>query len=370
MLRRGGGGWTTNTAILALSYYYFERLVWKRFGPLVRDGQFDIVHRVTPLSPAIPSIIAKRCRQAGVPFVLGPLNGGLPWPREFTDARRRDREWLSYVRTAYRLLPGYRSTRRDASAILIGSGYTWSEMPEKWHSKSIYLPENGTELQGEREHVEHSGHGPLRIVFVGRLVALKGVDMLIEAAAPLIRSGVATLTIVGDGPELSALKQATVSLQIESGVHFAGWVDNARVHQILAEHDLLGFPSIKEFGGGVVLESMAAGVVPLVVAYGGPSELVTPDCGYLVQLGQREQIVKDLREVLELVARDPARLRQKAIAAKQRVREYFTWSSKVSQVLEVYRWVLGEHRQKPHFGMPLGIMPDPRTNAAAPTFAL
>jgi hypothetical protein len=53
------GGWTTKMAVTALTYRYFEHLVWKRFGPELAAGRWDIVHRLTPLSPTVPSIIAK-----------------------------------------------------------------------------------------------------------------------------------------------------------------------------------------------------------------------------------------------------------------------------------------------------------------------
>jgi hypothetical protein len=90
MLRRGNeAGWTTMQAIAPISYYYFERLVWKQFREQIKNRQFDIVHRLTPLSPTTPSILAKRCQRAGVPFVLGPLNGVVPWPSWFQQERRK-----------------------------------------------------------------------------------------------------------------------------------------------------------------------------------------------------------------------------------------------------------------------------------------
>src|SRR5688572_12295665 len=92
-----GRSWTTLTALQAFAYYAFERALWKRFGAAIAAHEYDVVHRITPLSPTIPSLLAARCKHVGVPFVLGPLNGGVPWPRGFDHVRRKEHEWLSYV---------------------------------------------------------------------------------------------------------------------------------------------------------------------------------------------------------------------------------------------------------------------------------
>lgn len=111
-----GKGWTTVMAFGALAYYSFEHEVWRQFGDRIKAGEFDLVHRLTPKSPTIPSPIAKRLAAVGTPFIIGPLGGGLPWPKGFRDRQHDEKEWLTYVRGLYKLLPGYRSTRRDASA--------------------------------------------------------------------------------------------------------------------------------------------------------------------------------------------------------------------------------------------------------------
>ena len=191
-LRGGKGkGWTTVTALGWPAYWEFERLVWKRFGEELRQGRYDLVHRLTPLTPTMPSRLATKCKRVGVPFMLGPLNGGVPWPRGFDDRRRAEKEWLSYVRNAFKLLPGYRSTRRDASAIVVASRDTLAQMPASCRDRCIYIPENGIDPERFGLVRERVAQLPLRCVFLGRLVPYKGADLLIKASAELISSSAA-----------------------------------------------------------------------------------------------------------------------------------------------------------------------------------
>ncbi len=352
-LRDGAGlGWSVSTALASLSYYYFEHLLWERFGDEIEAGEFDVVHRLTPLSPTIPSIVASRCKAAGVPFVLGPLNGGVPWPRQFRDVQRKEGEWLSYVRDVYKLLPGYRSTRDDAAAIIAGSEATLEQLPDHVRARCVYIPENAVDPRRFTRRVEGEVGSPLRVSFVGRLVPYKGADMLIEAAAPLVREGKVRLDIIGDGPELPRLLALREELGVERGVELPGWVAHEAVQDRLVESDVFAFPSVREFGGGVVLEAMALGVVPVVVDYAGPRELVTDDCGYRIPLGTREELIARLRERLESWVEDPSEIRPMGARARERALTLYSWEEKARQTRRVYDWVLGRG-EKPGFGIPL-----------------
>ena len=348
-----GLGWTSVSAFSALSYYRFEDLLWRRFGERLRRGDFDIVHRLTPLSPVTPSLLAARCRRIGVPFILGPLNGGLPWPPGYDRVRLREREWFSYLRPAYKLLPRHRSTLTDAAAVIAGSRSTWSEIVGKCRDRCIYIPENAIDPVRFPPPKARRPSDRLRAVFLGRLVPYKGPDMLLEAAAPMIRDGKLRLTFIGDGPMRADLEQTVRSLGLQEAVTFSGWVDQREVHRHLDEADVLAFPSIREFGGAVALEGMASGAVPIVMDYGGPAELVTDECGYQIPMGARSEIIERLRALTLAICRDPAQLAPRREAGYRRVLASFTWAAKARQVLEIYRWVLGGRPGKPDFGMPL-----------------
>lgn len=341
ILRMGKGkGWTITTALNALSYPYFEHLVWRRFGDDIRAGAYDLVHRVTPLSPTVASPIAVKIAAAGVPFVLGPLNGGVPWPKGFDAERRREREWLSYVRSAYKLNPLRGRSLAAAAAILAGSRHTETEIPAAFRSKTIWLPENGIDPERFNLVAPQDLSGPLRACFIGRLVPYKGPDMLLEAIAPLAKAGRLILDMIGDGPMRNDLQAQARKLGIESAVTFHGNLAHEAVQNVAVQANLLTFPSIREFGGGVVLEAMALGIVPMIVDYAGPGELVSKATGFKIPIGSRDQIVTRLQTALEEVLADPSVLPELAQAARARALRDFTWSAKARQIAQIYDWVL------------------------------
>ena len=353
MLRMGEGkGWTTLQAFQSLTYPYFSHLVWQRFGDDIKSGHYDIVHRITPMSPTAPSPIARKCEAAGVPFVIGPLNGGVPWPKQFGRERRREREWLSYVRGVYKLLPGRESTLAAADAIIVGSRHTESEIPDKFRDKCIYISESAVDLSRFSLPVKTGISKPLRACFIGRLVPYKGPHILIKAAAQLLRDGLLEIDIIGDGPMMEEIRKLIIREKVGHAVHLKGWVLHTKLQTIAANSDIFAFPSVREFGGTSILETMAIGLVPVIVDYGGPGENVIDGLGFKLPVTTREELVENLRATLCEIVADPEQLLEMRKRGRQWIEEKFTWERKAEQICEVYDWVLGHRSEKPD---PFGI---------------
>jgi glycosyltransferase involved in cell wall biosynthesis len=351
LIRGGQGkGWTTVQAIKSLSYPLFEHMIWKRFGKRIRAGEFDVVHRVTPLSPTSASIVAARCAKAGVPFVMGPLNGGVPWPEGYGKERQKEREWLSYVRNAYKLMPSIRRTWRTAAAIVVGSKHTRSELPPEAQAKSIFIPENAIDpARFGSARVDPERYARLSLCFIGRLVPYKGPDIAIIAAQDLLRSGAATLTVIGDGPMMAELKALAAELGVADAVRFTGWLAHGDVPAEAGKHGIFLFPSVREFGGGAVIEGMALGMIPIVANYGGPGEIVTDDSGFRLPIGPRESLIESARVLLTDMAAGRYDLATLAANGIERVGALFTWERKAAQLLDVYDWAAGKRPDKPEF---------------------
>jgi glycogen synthase len=153
------------------------------------------------------------------------------------------------------------------------------------------------------------------IVFMGRLVSDKGVDLLLQALAALKTEGhTPSLTIIGDGPERPMLQSLTTQLDLGRQVSFLGSIQKGR-GGIVAQHRIMAIPSVWEEPFGVVaLEGIASGCTLVASSGGGLRDAVGP-CGLLFPNGDKLALAVALRRLLaepvlceELVAKGPAHL--------------------------------------------------------------
>jgi len=123
----------------------------------------------------------------------------------------------------------------------------WVSVPARWS-----LPKGCEE---DREQ-------PLRLVAVGRQVPVKAFEVAIEAVALANQSAgrqLATLELIGDGPERQNLEALVKSMSLTHATKFSGWIENEQVWERLRDADALIVPSRFEPFGVVVLEALANG---------------------------------------------------------------------------------------------------------------
>ena len=328
-------------ALTAFGYPFslaFEWYAWRQLRRRIFAGEFDVVLRLLPMTPTLPSPFASFLRNGPIPFVIGPLNGGLRSAPGFS--RPDKKEWVWSLRSLYRYLPFARSTYRHAAAIIIASYHMRAQFGS-YRDKLFFVPENG--IAGSLCLDDSRSPRPgakLELIFVGGLVPRKACYLALRAAAPLLRKGLARFTVVGDGPERNRLDQLVKSLGIEESVSFCGWLKHAEVLECLRAADVLVIPAIREGGGGVIFEALATGAVPVILDYGGPGDIVHPEVGYKVPptneadvVSQMEKILGDLAGNRDLVQR----LRQQGMSY---ARECLTWQAKAQTTTRVLHWVV------------------------------
>lgn len=331
-----------SNALTAFGYPFaiaFEWCAWRRMRTRIRAGEFDVVLRLAPVISVMPSAFPFFLRNCSIPFIIGPINGGLPWPRGFSQADNQ-KGLIDSLRDMYRFLPFARSTYRRAAAIIGGSSHTCAEFAG-YGDKIFFIPENGVSrsLCSGSERRPRRGR-KLELVFAGGLVPYKACDLALRAAAPFLRNDLAHFTVAGDGPERGRLEQLTKSLGIEEAVTFCGMLSHIETMQRLRSADVLVFPSVREFGGGVVFEALALGVVPLVADFGGPGDIVHPGVGFKISLTSETDMVAQMEKVLAALINDSdllERLRQQGMSY---ARERLTWDAKAQDTTRVLDWAL------------------------------
>jgi N-acetyl-alpha-D-glucosaminyl L-malate synthase BshA len=173
------------------------------------------------------------------------------------------------------------------------------------------------------------------LMHISNFRPVKRVRDVVQTFARVRKALPSVLVFVGDGPERPAAEELVADLGLSRDVRFLGKVD--AVADLLRCADLFLLPSESESFGLAALEAMACGVPVVGTNVGGLPEVVTPDAGALVPLGDVDAMAEGALGLL----RDPARFRaarDAAIRAAQR----FSADRIVPQYEALYRQVLGQ----------------------------
>jgi glycogen synthase len=214
-------------------------------------------------------------------------------------------------------------------------------MPTEWLSTQLNLPNSvtiphGIVLPSPRIQSQRDSHRPL-IVFQGRLVSSKGVDLLLQAAAILrAENRNFELVIIGDGPERATLQNLAVRLDLASQVRFAGRLGDAEVEKISGKADIVVVPSMgAEVFGLVVAENMSRGQAVVASDLGAFVE-VLGNAGLTFPVGDFHTLAQRLRQLLDDAALAPSL----GLRARDRIRETYQSDQMVHRHAELYRQVL------------------------------
>lgn len=195
----------------------------------------------------------------------------------------------------------------------------------------IQVIPNGVEL--EAFGVEEREWEPARLLFVGRLVYQKGLDILLSALEGLVETPW-HLTLVGDGPRRDWLGARAAELGMGGQVELRGWQPRAALPEIYRRANLFVYPSRHEGMPNALLEAMASGLPAVATRIAGNEELIVDgETGLLVPPEDPTALRNALRKVLS-----QSDLRQRmGAAARQRVEANYSWEKAAEKYLKHIR---------------------------------
>jgi glycosyltransferase involved in cell wall biosynthesis len=185
--------------------------------------------------------------------------------------------------------------------------------------------------------------GPLRanlqlegkrvVVFTGRLVPHKGVDVLLDALAELPKDVV--LVLIGAGPRLPGLRARARRLEIEDRVRFCPNVSDSELPIYLALGHVFVFPSENRLEGFglAVAEAMAAGLPVVTADMPGVREVIEPGVeGLLAEPLLAHDVAEKVRRLLD----DPTLARRMGAAGRLRAEQRYGLATVAGQLLTLY----------------------------------
>jgi glycosyltransferase involved in cell wall biosynthesis len=317
-------------------HYLVQRRQRKVIRQLIKAGKVNIIHESSPIAPKQISAL----HGLGAPLVIGPLSGGMEFPQAFRYRQGKSRVWAERISRSVSglcniLVPG----KKKAEALLVANQLTIDALPAGCRGKIHMMPEVSVDLTLWKDEAKPArDDGKIKIIYLGRLVNWKAVDLLIEAFAAVTRQvDNAYLQILGDGSDRPQLEKQVQNLGIAKKVEFAGYVKAAEGARRMRDADIFVLPSLRECGGVVMLEAMAVGLPVVAANWAGPAVHVTDETGIRVSPESHKGFVDGLSSAIVKLAQSPELRQKMGAAGKQRVQiGDYDWDQKIDHLIRIF----------------------------------
>jgi glycosyltransferase involved in cell wall biosynthesis len=239
----------------------------------------------------------------------------------------------AHTRDPRPLPAAYRRTSRGVQALRLADlAVSHSSAMDRHLANNEIEPRRVIPLFATVEPFLGSGHEQRRrVVFAGRVVPSKGVEVLVRAAVKVD----AEFVVCGEGWQLDAMRRLAHELGVGRRVEFRGWLASEELAHELGEASVVVLPSVwPEPFGLVGIEAHAAGRPVVASATGGiPDWLEDGESGLLARPGDPE----DLAQKLTLLLDDPLRQRAMGEAGRANVAVRFSPQAHIEAIIDAYR---------------------------------
>ncbi|SFE65074.1 glycosyltransferase family 4 protein [Spirosoma endophyticum] len=289
-------------------YLYWQWKAYKLGRKLDKMHDFDLVHHVTYGSIQLGSFLYKLKK----PFIFGPVGGGQRAPqalkRYFGQYWSREwmRDWVSiFLQYAN---PGFYQTLKTASRVIVTNDDTYqlakSQRPNKPIERMLDAGLSASFLPSEP--IERQASTTMNLLWVGRLMPRKALELTIQAFSKVNPALPITLTIVGGKGEMVDQVPGYISRYgVQDRVKWAGHVSYDEVKEFYRQSDVFVFTSLRDSCPMQLLEAMAYSLPVVTLELHGQAELVSPETGLKVTVSDEDQVTAELAKAIEWMFAHP-----------------------------------------------------------------
>jgi len=344
---------------LQLYAYLWQIRAYFAARKLHQKVKFDVFHHITFANDWMASYIGALLP---IPYLRGPGGGAHRTPegflREYSFGARFWERFRSAGQWVLRRDPFFVCSQRRARVILLCNREAADAVPKALRHKVQLFPVNGISAEDLRiiagenaREGKNAERAPdqqppsqrlFEVLYAGKLLGLKGVALGIRGFALFAqRHSDVEFSLVGDGPERARLEALIRELGVENCVHLQKWVPRSELLVLMRASDVFLFPSLRDGGGAVVVEALAAGKPVICMDLAGPGLHVTEDCGIKIPPQTTDQTVKGIADALERLYGDRGLLARMGKAARRRAEEAYVLDKLGDRLRGIYESVLG-----------------------------
>ncbi len=317
-------------------YWYFQKQAEKIAQRLEKEIHFDVVHHATYSSLQLGSFLWRMDK----PMLFGPVGGGQQAPQNF---RKYFYKWWSLERQrdimsklSLRVIGTPSRVLKKAGITLVVNQETFEMAQQNGAKKILYAPCTLLpDAFGPSFIQPRNNNGSFRLLWVGRLIARKGLRVVLEALAQVDKKIPFTLTIIGDGVQRDELPRWLEELDLVDRVTWEGLQPLSRVHEAYATHDVFIYCSLRESFASQIFESMSYALPLIIFNLHGVRTFVPDDAAWKIEVSEPEQTLNDIRHAVEYLFHHPEKCSELGASAFQVVKE-FTWSKRIKLINEFY----------------------------------
>jgi glycosyltransferase involved in cell wall biosynthesis len=324
-----------STPTVYLHYLIWQWFAYKKVKKLTKKHKVDLIHHVTWGSLQLGSFMYK----LDIPLIFGPVGGG---QFSFEDFQKYyGNYWKVEVRRKQmskflmNFNPAIKNTLKSARVILAANNDT-QNLAIKFGAKNVFLMHD---VGISEDFIKPNSDNPrnfekkqLNILWVGRLLARKGVLLIPEIFQRLDAQMHIKLTVAGSGPMETELL-AQLSMKGLANVEVLGHVPYTHIAKLYSQNDLFLFTSLRDSGGVQLLEAMGNGLPIICLAIHGQNEIVTDLTGIRCELSSPQKTIDNFVDAILELDNNRDKLAQMSLAAIKYAKTQL-WSEKAKSVVQ------------------------------------
>lgn len=308
---------------------------------LHKEVNFDVFHHITYANDWMASFAGALLP---IPYIRGPGGGAHRVPRKFLKTFSFKERVANSIRSMgqwfFRHDPFFILGQNKTKAILVCNREAFNAMPKSWQKKAYFFPVNGISREDlSLFNLERRGsNDQFLILTAGKLLKIKGFDLVISAFKIFSEKAPdARFIIVGEGPELDNLKIMAGKMGIENKIIFEKWLPREELLKKMSICDVFVFPSLRDGGGNVVVEAMAAAKPIICFDISGPGFHVDGECGIKIKPENPEQAVGDMAKALERLYFNKELKIRLGMGAREKIEREYIWDKLGDKLFEIYK---------------------------------